>query len=302
VRTVDYVGRWLPPLWLWPILLGYLVLAVSVGYLLGWYLAALAAVGVAPMVMGRRRTLARTAILALLAVCALVQLLLVGGVAFFAGGIELQRDNRVDAARLRAATAVPGAVANPFVDSEARELYLVGLDAKSQGRLPRLADVLGERFGMAATQTAPLLLDLGVLNQAREQLDGQMITSRLLSAHSSAHPLRPAIVIAVTRLDLFFSDIPDYRFAFMTSRAGDDNAICGGVISTARFDVWPGSEETRLGNMAGRLLGRCLGIEEDASILSVDDVDRLDGRAGADRQTIARHVAERRALPGASRR
>jgi hypothetical protein len=109
-------------------------------------------------------------------------------------------------------------------------------------------------------------------------------------------------VIAVTRVDTFFSGIPEYRFAFMTSRAGDDNAICAGVISTARFDVWPGSKEQRLDKMAGRLLGRCLGIEEeDVSILSVEDVDRLDGLAGADEQTIARRVAERRALPGAPR-
>ena len=61
-----------------------------------------------------------------------------------------------------------------------------------------------------------------------------------------------------------------------------DGAICGGVISTARFDVWPGSEERRLGKMAARLLGRCLGIAEDVSIRSISDVDGLDDRAGAD--------------------
>jgi hypothetical protein len=288
------------PLWLWAVVLSYLALAVSVGYLLGWFLAALAVVGVAAIVLGRGSRFA-PAILVLLGVSALAQLFLVGFVAFFDGGIELQRHNSVDAAKLRAATAEAGAVANPFVGSEPHELYLVGLDAKSQGQLPRLADVLAERFGMAATQTAPLLLDLGVLDTAREQLDGVLITARLLSAHSSAHPLRPAIVIAVTRLDLFFSGNPDFRFAFMTSRASDDNAICGGVISTARFDVWPGSEEKRLGKMAGRLLGRCLGIQEDVLVLSVDVIDRLDDRAGAGEQTIRRLVVERRALPGAPR-
>jgi hypothetical protein len=301
VRTVEHGSSRKPPLWLWPIVLAYVALCVSVGYLLGWFLAALAVVGVAAMVLDHRGRLARL-ILALLGVSALAQVLLVGLVAFFAGGIELQRDNRVDADGLRAATAVPAAVANPFVGSEPHELYLVGLDGKSEGQLPRLADVLQERFGMAATQTAPLLLDVGVLDPGREQLDGLEITSRLLSAHQAAHPRRPAVVIAVTRLDMFFAGRLDYRFAFMTSRDSDDKAICGGVVSTARFDVWPGSEEKRLAKMASRLLGRCLGIEEDVSVLSVHYVDRLDDRAGADAQTIAQRVAERRALPGAPQR
>jgi hypothetical protein len=302
VRTLEYVVRRVPPLWLWPIVLGYLALAVAVGYLLGSNLTALAAVGIAAMVVGRRRTFARTAILVLMGMSALAQLLLVGFVVLVAGGIELQRDNRVDAAKLRAAIATTGAVANPFMGREPRALYLVGLDADSARRLPRLADVLEERFGMRATQTAAFLLDAGVLDTGREQLDGSQITSRLLSAHYSAHPRRPAVVIAVTRLDTFFPGRPEYRFAFMTSRASDDNAICGGVISTARFDVWPGSQETRLGKMAGRLLGRCLGLQEDVSILSIDDVDRLNDRAGADGQTIAQRGAARRALPGAPSR
>jgi hypothetical protein len=190
---------------------------------------------------------------------------------------------------------------NPFEESEPHELYLIGLDAASQQRLPRIAKELEERFGMVATQAAPLRLQVGMLDPAREQLDGVKITTRLLTAYESVHSGHPAVVIAVTGLDMFFSGRPDYRFAFMTSGALAGGAICGGVISTARFDVWPGSEEKRLGKMAGRLLGRCIGIEEDVTILSISDVDSLDDRAGADAQTISRHVAERRALPGAPR-
>jgi hypothetical protein len=388
VRTVEHAFRPRPPVWVWLVLLSYLTLLVSVGYLVGWRLAAVAAVatGVIALLLrpssvrlerdeqgvphlaigrgketssvdlsrlvdvsflgagyglqdeegaqivgqldgrlrsevrdaasrrrlqlnpetesallsGRRGALAPRQIVPLLGLSVLVPLLLVGVTLFRIGGIELGRDNHVDAADVRAAIAVPGAVANPFLNSEPRELYLVGLDATSQRRLPRLADVLEDRFGMAATQTASALLDVGDLNSAREQLDGWRIASRLLSSLQSAHPGRLAVVIAVTRLDTFLPGAP-YRFVFMTGGDIGAKAICGGVISTARFDMWPGSTEKRIAKMASRLLGRCLGIEEDVSIRSIHDVDRLDDRAGADEQTVALRVAERRALPGAPR-
>jgi hypothetical protein len=290
-----------PPIWVWPALLADLAFAASAGYLLGWRAAAVAGLGVSFLVLALRTKVAPSLIVPLLGLSVLVPSLILGVAVLRSGGIELGRDNTVDTADVLAASAVPGAVVNPFEESEPHELFLVGLDAASQQRLPGLAVALEERFGMAATQAAPLLLDVGVLDPARAQLDGEKITSRLLTAYESVHSDHPAVVIAVTRLDVFFSRIPDYRFVFMASGVLADGAICGGVISTARFDVWPGSEEKRLEKMSARLLGRCIGIEEDVSILSISDVDGLDDRAGADAQTIARQVAERRALPGAPR-
>lgn len=225
--------------------------------------------------------------------------LMVGLLILNGGGIELDRHNDVDVSELTAVNAVAGAVANPFSSGEPRELYLVALDAKSQRRLPGLAVVLQARFGMTPELTAPLKVDAGVLDRSRKQLDGWKITARLLDAHQQAHPGRPVVVIAVTRLDTFNPERPDDRFAFLTSGASDGNVTCGGVISTARFDVWPGSEEKRLAKMGSRLLARCLYIHEDISIRSIADVDRLDDRAGADSATIAQRVAERRALPRA---
>jgi hypothetical protein len=254
------------------------------------------------LLSGRSRGHASKLISVVLSANVLAQFCVVGGTVLGNGGFELDRDNRVDATELRAANAVPAAVVNPFVDGEPRELYLVGLDSRSQGQLPRLAEGLGRRFGTVGLLPPPLRLGADELDPVRHQLDGWKITSRLLIAYQTVHPGRPALVIAVTRLDTFFSDAPQDRFAFMTSGATDGNVVCGGLISTARFDFWPGSEEERLAKMAGRLLGRCLGIDEHVSIRSLDDVDRLDGYAGADAQTIARRVAERRALPGAPRR
>lgn len=297
----EQVFRPRPPIWLWPALLVDVVFAASAGYLLGWRAAAIAGLGVSFVVLALRPKLAPRLIVVLLGLSVLVPSLLLGFAVLRSGGIERGRDNTVDTADVLAARAVPGAVVNPFEESEPQELFLVGLDAASQRRLPRLAETLEERFGMTATQVAPLLLDVAVLDPAREQLDGEQITIRVLAAYASVHSDHPAAVIAVTGLDMFFPRRLDYRFAFMTSNAFVDGAICGGVISTARFDVWPGSETKRLGKMAARLLGRCLGIEEDVSILSISDVDGLDDRAGADAQTIARHVARRRALPGAPR-
>ena len=254
------------------------------------------------LLSGRSGAPPAKAIVLLLGLEVLTPLIVVGVTVLTNGGVELGRDNSVDAAKLHAANAAPAAVVNPFVNSEPRELYLVGLDSRSEGQLPRLAQVLRQRFGTVGLLAPPLLVDAGVLDPARHQLDGWRITFGLLRAHQAVHPGRPAIVIAVTRLDTYSSVAAGDRFAFMTSGASDDNVICGGLISTARFDVWPGSEEKRLAKMAGRLLGRCLGIEQDVSIRSVCDVDRLDDHAGADEQTIARRVAERRAIPGAPRR
>ena len=256
----------------------------------------------AALTSGNPGGLAPKSVRLLLASSLLVPLLLVGVTVFRNGGVELERDNSVDAAKLLAANAVPGATLNPFARTEPRELYLVGLDAKSQRQLPHLAATLRERFGIAGLQTPPYVVDAGVIDSSRAQLDGWTITARLLSAHGSVHPGRPVVVIAVTRLDTFYQRALDDRFAFMTSGATAGNVMCGGLISTARFDVWPGSEEERLGKMAGRLLGRCLGIEEEGSIRSIRDVDRLDELAGADAQTIALRLAERRALPGAPSR
>ena len=251
---------------------------------------------------GRSGKPAPKAILVLLSVSALVPLLLVGVAVVRGGGIELERDNSVGAAEVHAAAATPGAVRNPFVGTEPRELYLVGLDARSQRQLPRLAETLRERFGVSGVRTAPFSIDVAELDPARQQLDGWKIAARLLGAHQSVHAGRPAVVIAVTRLDMFFSGAPEDRFAYMTSGFLADGMICGGLISTARFDVWPGSEQERLGKMAGRLFGRCLGIEQGITIRSIRDVDRLDDRAGADDQTIATRRAERRALADAPRR
>ena len=281
--------------------MSYVAFVASAGYLLGWRAAVVAGLGASFFVLALRPKVAPRLIVALLGLSVLVPSLLLGFAVLRSGGIELGRDNTVDTADVLAASAVPGAVVNPFEETEPHELFLVGLDAASQRRLPRLAETLEERFGMTATQVAPLLLDVGVLDPAREQLDGQRITIRVLAAYASVHSDHPAVVIAVTGLDLFYPGRLDYRFAFMTSNAFMDGAICGGVISTARFDVWPGSEEKRLGKMAARLLGRCLGIAEDVSIRSISEVDGLDDRAGADARTIARQVAERRALPGAPR-
>jgi hypothetical protein len=232
----------------------------------------------------------------------LIPVLAAGFAVLFGGGITVQRAKAVDASALRAANAVPGAVANPFSGSDPRELYLVPLDATSQHRLPRLSHVLAERFGMQGTLVMPLVVGVGMVDRHRRQLDGWRVAVRLLTAHQAAHPGRPEIVIAVTRLDTFDSRFPADHFAFMTSLASSHNEICGGLISTARFHVWPGSVERRLDKMAGRLLGRCIGVEQDVSIRSIRDVDGLDDRAGADDQTIARQVAARRALPRAPTR
>lgn len=224
---------------------------------------------------------------------------IVGMMVVVGGGIELDRDNAVHMSDVLAANETYRATGNPFINQSPRELYLIGLDEESQKRLPDLKMMLFYRFGMQSAPTAPMLLDGGLLDTSRDQIDAWQLTSRLIAAHQDAHPGRPAILVGVTALDTFTSAHRDFRFAYLTSGSSSSKAVCAGVISTARFDFWPGSEEERLGKMAGRLLGRCLGIQERVSIQSIADVDRLDARAGADPAAIAQRVAWRRALPGA---
>jgi hypothetical protein len=233
------------------------------------------------------------------AVTSLLPLAFIGVMVLLGPGVEPDRDHEVTLAELRVARSVAGAVSNPFADRPAAELYLVALDAESQERFAELGELLRLRFGMRPAVAPPLSLQDDMLDQERDQLDGWKITDRLIQRYQLAHPGRPAILIAVVDLDTFNPNRPDDRFAFLTSGATDRNVVCGGVISTDRFDLWPGSERTRLAKMASRLLARCLFIHEDVSIRSVSDVDGLDDRAGASVQAIARRVAERRALQGA---
>jgi hypothetical protein len=238
-------------------------------------------------------------VFALSAATGLLPLLLIGVSVLLGGGIERDRNNEVDPAELRATNTIEGALVNPFAGRPPAELYLVPADSKSRQQLPELATTLRERFGMQPAVAPPALLDADVLNRSRKQLDGWKIADRLIAAYDRTYPERPVVIIAVTRLDTFNPARPDDRFAFLTSGWSDRKFLCGGTISTARFDVWPGSEEERLAKMASRLLARCLSIDEGVSIRSVRDVDRLDDRAGPDAMTIARRVAERRALGGA---
>jgi hypothetical protein len=245
---------------------------------------------------GRSGEVATRSLLSAAGLAVALPLVWVGVAVFAGGGVEHERSNAVDEDQVRAAATAPGAVLNPFQAEAARELYLVPLDAKSQRRLPDLEHKLESRFGVRATIIRPFRVDVGLLNHNRRQLDGWMITDRLFSAHEAVHPKRPAVIVAITALDTFNPNRPDDGFAFLTSGASGRNELCGGTISTARFDVWPGSEQRRLELMAARLLGRCLGIEQDILVRSVADVDQLDERAGADPQTIAPLVAWRRAL------
>jgi hypothetical protein len=382
VHTVEYVFRPTPG-WFWPAVAACLALDVAVGYLLGWHLAVLAALGAvgvmalrprpvrlerdeagaahvvtgirdgisvdlsrlvavsleddayglrdddgtqivlldqrlcsevldaaarrrlelgpethAALLAGRPRKQPLNAVIAFLAISTLLPFLTAGFAVLGGDGIELDRDNEVSLSELQAANTIKGALANPFAGRLPRDLYLVPLDETSRRRLPELGETLRERFGMQAASAPPVLLDGGVLNRSRKQLDGWRITDRLLRTYQRTHPGSPVIVIAVTRLDTFNPNRPGDRFAFLTSGATDRNVVCGGVVSTARFDFWPGSEDERLAKMAGRLLARCLDIHENISIRSISDVDRLDERAGADPETIARRVADRRALTG----
>jgi hypothetical protein len=227
----------------------------------------------------------------------LMSVLYVGIAVGFGGGIDLRRDHHVDEDELRAASNFPGRTANPFAAVEPGELYVVPLDRPSQRHAPLVERAVEQAFGMRPTLTPGTALDPVLLDRGRGQVDAWRTLVRLFESHERARQGTPAIIVALTSLDTWNSSIPGDRFALLASGHFDGWRGCGGVISTARLHVWPGRAEARLAKLAGRLVARCLRIEQKVVVRSVKDVDELDERGGAGVATIAQRVAARRALP-----
>ena len=214
----------------------------------------------------------------------------------FGGGIDLRRDYRVEVEELRA-DDFPGPPANWFAAGpDARELYLVPLDRPSQRRLARLSRSLERAFGMRPAVTPGWSLDPALLDRGRGQIDGWRTLQWLAESHDAVHEDTPAIIVGVTDHDTWNPQFQDSRYALITSFEWHDWRGCGGVISTARVHLWPGSVDERLAKLAGRLVARCLRIPETIVVRGASDVDALDERGGADPATIAERVAARRAL------